>query len=316
MNRTDRLLAYVLELQSKGKRRAEDFAASFEISRRTVYRDIQALSEAGVPVVTLPGQGYALMDGYFLPPLSFTSDEASMLLFGTKLVAGQFDSQYREAAVSAARKIEAVISETQRAEISYLQTGIALIPAIARETETAILRQLRRAVIERRRVRFLYHTRYGEDGRSRRRTREADPYGLFNYAGIWYLVAHCHLRDAVRDFRLNRISNLTVLDRTFTRPQNFSMAPDKHDDQRRFVVRALFDREMTDWVKEAKSYYVDDMRDTCDGLLVTLRARNENEVINWLMSWGGKVQILEPESLRRRLIKEARQVLALYTVSE
>ena len=63
MNRTDRLLAIVLELQRKGKRRAEDLAATFEISKRTVYRDVQALCEAGVPVVALPGQGYALMDG-------------------------------------------------------------------------------------------------------------------------------------------------------------------------------------------------------------------------------------------------------------
>jgi len=68
MNRTDRLLAIVLELQAQGKRRAEDLAATFEVGKRTIYRDIQALCEAGVPVISTPGQGYSLVEGYFLPP--------------------------------------------------------------------------------------------------------------------------------------------------------------------------------------------------------------------------------------------------------
>src|SRR5262245_17319933 len=113
MNRTDRLLAIVLELQAHGSRsvRAEDLAARFEINKRTVYRDVQALSEAGVPIVAIPGQGYWLAEGYFLPPLAFSPDEAVMLLLGADFVAQNFDAQYRAAAESAARKIEAVLPE-------------------------------------------------------------------------------------------------------------------------------------------------------------------------------------------------------------
>src|SRR6266545_780388 len=85
MNRTDRLLAIVLELQRKGARRAEDLAATFETSKRTIYRDIQALCESGVPVVAQPGVGYSLVEGYFLPPVSFSVDEATMLLRGAEL---------------------------------------------------------------------------------------------------------------------------------------------------------------------------------------------------------------------------------------
>src|SRR5215475_1446884 len=87
MNRTDRLLAIILELQGKGRQRAEDLAATFETSKRTIYRDIQALGEAGVPVVSIPGLGYSLMKGYFLPPLSFSTDEATMLILGSDLMA-------------------------------------------------------------------------------------------------------------------------------------------------------------------------------------------------------------------------------------
>ncbi len=105
MNRTDRLLAIVLELQGKRRQRAEDLARTFETSKRTIYRDIQALCEAGVPLISTPGQGYALMEGYFLPPLSFTPEEATMLLLGSDFMAQNFDAQYRAAAQSASRKI-------------------------------------------------------------------------------------------------------------------------------------------------------------------------------------------------------------------
>src|SRR5207302_10656001 len=120
MNRTDRLLAIILELQGKGRQRAEDLAETFETSKRTIYRDIQALGEAGVPIVSIPGLGYSLMKGYFLPPLSFTTDEATMLILGSDLMAQSFDAQYRSAALSASRTIEIVISVKMREEVRFL----------------------------------------------------------------------------------------------------------------------------------------------------------------------------------------------------
>jgi predicted DNA-binding transcriptional regulator YafY len=86
MNKTDRLLAIVLELQGRRVVRAEDLAALFETSVRNIYRDIQAISEAGVPIIGTTGTGYSLMEGYFLPPLSFTIEEAVTLLIGTDFI--------------------------------------------------------------------------------------------------------------------------------------------------------------------------------------------------------------------------------------
>src|SRR5437899_8757308 len=127
MNRTDRLLAIILELQGKGRQRAEDLAETFETSKRTIYRDIQALGEAGVPVLSVPGRGYSLMKGYFLPPLSFTTDEATMLLLGSDFMAQNFDAQYRTAAQSASRKIEGILHEKLSEEVHYLQDSIRIV---------------------------------------------------------------------------------------------------------------------------------------------------------------------------------------------
>src|ERR1700680_4187244 len=217
MNRTDRLLAIVLELQGKGKQRAEDLAATFETSKRTIYRDMQALGQAGVPVFSLPGHGYSLMKGYFLPPLSFSTDEATMLLLGSDFMAQNFDAQYRAAAQSATRKIEGVLPEKLRGEVRYLQNSIRFIATstTGNFSEPEMLRQLRRAIIDRTPVRFCYHTRYASSGQSEQHTREADPFGLVHLHNNWHLVAYCHMRRDIRIFRLDRMDGLELLSQTF-----------------------------------------------------------------------------------------------------
>lgn len=310
MNRTDRLLALVLELQRRGIRRAEDLAAQFEITKRTVYRDVQALCEAGVPVVSLPGQGYSLMEGYFLPPLSFSTDEATLLLLGSDFVAQHFDSQYQSAAKSASRKIEAVLSGKLRTEVREMQNSIALVPMSNGASENETLRKLRRAVIERKTAKLEYQAYKAKDKSSTRTIREVDPYGLVNYTGIWYLIAYCHLREDLRYFRLDRIVNLSLTERTFIRPANFSMEQLDEDDRRTVTIKALFDKELADAVREWRSYYLEDIRDTAEGLRVTLRVHYEQEVLNWLLGWGGGVRILEPESLKKLFLQEAKKMLA------
>jgi predicted DNA-binding transcriptional regulator YafY len=314
MNRTDRLLAIVLELQRKGSRRAEDLAATFETSKRTIYRDIQALCESGVPVVAQAGVGYSLVEGYFLPPVSFSADEATMLLLGGDFVAQNFDAQFGAAARSAGHKIEAVLSEKLRAEVEYLRNSIAFVApeTLAAGESASFLPQLRRAIIERRRVRFHYHTRFSRDGRDARNTRESDPYAILHYGDAWYLIGYCHLRRGIRNFRLDRLTDLRLLDQSFDRPATFRLERPA-DDQRDLKVLALFSPEAAPWVRESRSYYIDSMEDVADGLLVTLRVRAEGEVFQWLFSWGAQVRVLEPASLRTRLLTEAGKILENYS---
>src|SRR3954464_2060944 len=120
MNRTDRLLAIVLELQARRYTRADDLAAQFEVSVRTIYRDVLALCEAGVPRGATPGYGYALAPGYFLPPLMLTPDEAGMLLLGAAFVAEQVDAPYKQAVDRARKKIEKLLPEAPRQEVAFL----------------------------------------------------------------------------------------------------------------------------------------------------------------------------------------------------
>jgi predicted DNA-binding transcriptional regulator YafY len=312
VNRTDRLLALLLELQRGGTRPAAELAATFETSKRTIYRDMLALMEAGVPVISTPGQGYTLDEGYFLPPLRFTTDEATLLLLGAEFIAQNFDAQYRAAAQSAGKKIEAVLTRERQAEVAYLRENIRFIAQETRADHPALdkLRALRGALVARHTVRFRYHARTRPDDKTRPAVREVDPYTLAHVEAAWYLLGYDHARRALRQFRLDRMEALTVLPNTFARPSRYQ--PESQDSGRRLLIHVRFDLETARWVQEARPWFCEAEALRADGLHMTLRVRYEEDVLGWLLSWGSSVRVLEPETLRQRLAETAAKVAQLY----
>lgn len=309
MNRTDRLLAIVLALQARGRLRAADLAAEFETSVRTIYRDLQALSEAGVPLIATPGQGYALMEGYFLPPLTFTADEATMLLLGSDVMAQSFDAEERAAAEAAGRKIGAALPPRVREDVATLRRALHFLSDRAAPPEEALAR-LRRAILARRAVHLRYHARGSGDG-TEPTTRDVDPYALVHRNGSWYLTGHDHLRGQVRTFRLDRIEAITVLDRIFAQPAGSPLAL-RVEEPRTLEVRALFAPAVARWVREERHFFAVAEEEGPDGLLVTLRVRREEDVLRWLLGWGRHVRVLAPASLRRRLAAEGAALAAAH----
>ena len=262
------------------------------------------------------------MEGYFLPPLSFGVDEAMTLLLGADFVAQHFDPQFQAAAGTARSKIEAVLPSRHRPELDDLRESLHIISAEVQQSPTpavqAILGRLRRAIRERRTVRFQYHTRHASD--MPLGERRADPYSLAHTGGAWYLMAHCHDRGDVRMFRLDRIEDLALTDATYVRPEGFQVLQGDRAHERTMTVRVRFAEAAARWVRESRYFFVTDQQETPEGLLVTLRVRREDDVLSWLLGWGRQAQVLEPESLRRRLRDEVeaiasnhREVAALLT---
>ena len=297
-----------MELQAKGWQRAEDLAATFEVTKRTIYRDMLALMESGVPLVSVPGQGYSLVEGYFLPPVSFNTDEALVLLLGVNFAAQNFDAQYQLAAQTAERKILAILREPFRQEVNYLQDSIRFIANPASATQQRSLQTLRRAIIQARRVQFSYNARFEEAATQR----EVDPYALIHINQAWYLVAYCHLRRDIRHFRLDRIDTLKVTTQPFQRPPEFRLASPGPSD-RTLTVRILVHPPAIRWMRENPSFFQTEAVEQPDGLLVTLQIRREEEIDQWLLGWGANVRVLEPESLRQRIIAEAQALLGQYS---
>jgi predicted DNA-binding transcriptional regulator YafY len=306
LNRTDRLLGIVLELQTRNRLRAEDLAAIFEISKRTVYRDIQSLAEIGVPVVSIPGQGYSLVEGYFLPPVRFTTDEATALLIGSDFIARSLDADAGAAALSAGRKIGALLPEKLRQEVRYLQENIRFIamnPGLNPEEERK-LQLARSAIIAIRKVQFQYTARSGVT-----ETRIIEPYSLAFVQGSWYLTGYDARREDLRRFRLERMDELILLKEGFKRSPERIVTQAKEDEGRNITVRVLFDSEIARWVREARFFYLTGAEEAPGGLLVTLQVRQEEDALPWLLSWGGHFRVLEPESLAQAVAAQAQAIL-------
>ena len=200
MNRTDRLYALVEELRARAPRPVPgpDLAARFEVSLRTIERDVQALLEAGVPIWTERGRagGYCLDPSASLPPLNLTTPEATAVVIA---LAALGPGPFADAARSARQKIVAVMSRGSVDELAQLTARLRVAPAHA-PLDLSVLDDVRAAVEQRRVVQLDYEDRHGA-----RTRRTVEAHGLYVGDGRWALVGWCRLRDDGRVFRLDRI---------------------------------------------------------------------------------------------------------------
>lgn len=209
MRRADRLFEIIQLLRRMKLARARDLAEKLEVSERTIYRDIRDLMASGVPVEGEAGVGYILRGGYDLPPLMFDKQEIEALVLGVRIVETWADAELAEAAGNVIAKVEAVIPERLRRHIA--ETVLLAPPDHYAVPLSIDPGELRRAVNGRLKVRFHYR-----DLKDRGSERTVRPLALAFYGPIWLLASWCELRQDFRSFRFDRISELTILNETFS----------------------------------------------------------------------------------------------------
>lgn len=313
MNRTDRLFAILLEIQSSPKITSQQLAQRFDVTKRTIYRDVLALMEANVPVRGKAGEGYTIDDDYFLPPVSFTKDEALMLILGAGTMGQYFDAQYKSASRTAENKIHASLSKGLKSEVAYLKSYIQFFSASnsTKGEVSASLQRIRRAIIEKKSVAFRYFKRYSES--SEPMVREVDPYALTNFYGNWALSGYDHLRKELRMFRLDRMESLMVTAKSFERPKKFRFADLAYQDPSpRSIYQIKISRAILRWVKEQPPYKIIKMQTKKEHILLTIESSNEHSVIQWLIRWGDKAEAVAPPSFRSNVKAMLTDVLRLY----
>ena len=219
MNRIDRLFGLVTLLQAKKYVPAEQLAAHFGISVRTVYRDIRALDEQGILVSFEVGRGYFLVPGYFLPPVSFTPEEASALLLLETLGATLADRSIQPLVTAALQKVRAVLRPSDQARLAQLDHRIRLAVPEYQEQHTQHLAPMQLAIAGGQVLELAYRDKEGHDTQ-----RRVEPIGLVFYNFSWQLVGWCQLRQAYRQFRVSRVQQLTATALPFTNPAPLSLA--------------------------------------------------------------------------------------------
>ncbi|MCA9707031.1 MAG: YafY family transcriptional regulator [Myxococcales bacterium] len=208
MRRADRLFQIIQILRHRRITTAASIAERLQVSERTVYRDIRDLSLSGVPIEGEAGVGYRLGKDFELPPLMFTVDEIQALVLGARMVESWGDSILQRAAQSVLEKVEAALPEGERGRVH--DTALFSLSFRVPERVRDLVGLLRAAIDDRRAVTLDYRDRHGEPTE-----RTVLPLGLYFWGSTWTLGAWCELRRDFRNFRLDRVAEATVLERTF-----------------------------------------------------------------------------------------------------
>ncbi|MEM0994282.1 MAG: WYL domain-containing protein [Bacteroidota bacterium] len=208
--RLTRLIAILIQLQSKNLVTAKEIAARHDVSIRTVYRDIRALEQSGVPILTEEGRGYRIMPGYRLPPIMFSEEEANALITAESLVATNRDQSFVQHYENAMLKVKAVLQYTTKSKVDLLSNRLFFRHNLSQKRTSEYLMKLQAAITNFTAVKINYHSLQGEKSE-----RVVEPFALYSTRDNWILIAFCRLRQAFRAFRLDCMQTLTILSTTF-----------------------------------------------------------------------------------------------------
>src|SRR5699024_2577749 len=312
MNRTDRLTAMIIYLQGRSRVTIEVLAERYDISKRTIYRDLRALQEAGVPIGSEEGRGYFIVKGYHLPPVMFDKDEAAALLAGERLMEKWSKTKLSQSYSAALDKIRSVLRSQEKEYLNTLEQHIETFSyADERQVEIdeRVLGFLQDALVNKEVVAIEYYSPY-KDQFTRR---DVEPLGLLIRQNHWYLAAWCRLRTDYRIFRVDRIEKYQKTaeklpdstDHTFQAFSEQSLR--KEQDLQEVVVR--FDQEMIRYLGDQKYYrgWVSEEK-VEDGVQMTFLTSSIEYFARWLLMWGRGVTVRKPEQLKIR-IQELRKEL-------
>ena len=215
MNSSERRMKLILMLQQANQRITVDkIAEKFDISRRTVFRDFNALSEMNVPVTHDKYNGYGIMRGYKIPPLMFTSKELATIMVGLNFVQSQVDQKLIEDAKGVELKIKEVVPDDLREFMESLEERTVVDPYLnfgAEKMEGGDWYVISNAISENKSIKFDYRSK----SKGNTSSRKIDPYIIVFYRDHWNVIGHSHKRDDVRNFVLDRMSNIVILDEDF-----------------------------------------------------------------------------------------------------
>ena len=218
LTRLSRLTAILIILQSKRIITAAEMSERFDVSKRTIYRDVKALEQAGVPVYTEEGKGYALMEGYTLPPIMFTEEEANALITGAKLISRNKDESLVKNHQEAITKVKAVLRFSGKEKADLLSERVAFIKNRYKEKTSNSLSTVQLAITNFQVLRIDYFS----INKKEQTIRLIEPLALYHTQENWILIAWCRLRKSIRQFRLDKCKKLETLEERFT-PHNFNL---------------------------------------------------------------------------------------------
>jgi len=216
--RLTRITSILIHLQSKRIVRAKEMSDRFEVSLRTVYRDIKTLQDAGVPIGSINGAGYYIMDGYALPPIMLSEEETNALLISEQLVLDQGDKSLIKDYTNFVIKIKSILKGRQKSKLAILENRIGPSSKDQKD-DSNCLTSIQKAIVNYTVLKINYHS----NSKKELTSREIEPLAISFTNKSWYVIAHCRLRNQMREFRLSRIRTLDTLPKVYRPRENFKL---------------------------------------------------------------------------------------------
>ncbi len=199
--RLERLQTIMTLLQSGRLITSTLLSEKFQVSKRTIYRDIKSLEKTGTPIITIEGKGYRLMEGYTLPPVSFSEEEALALVTAYKLISTNKDKSLKKNHESAIHKIKAILRTSSKNQAALVEDRVVSLHNLSRSTTSDILMDIQQSIIDSKVLEIEYHSLSKEE----QTNRTIEPMALYHTRDNWVLIAWCQMRNAYREFRLDKI---------------------------------------------------------------------------------------------------------------
>lgn len=297
--RFDRIIAILIQLQSKRIVRAQELADRFDVSLRTIYRDIRTLEASGVPISSEAGTGYSIQEGYKLPPVMFTREEAMSFITAEKLMQHFTDKSLGSHFQSSMYKIKAILRWSEKDMFDSLDRNLLVQPSHSpfRESTSNALELLITGIVQQKQVEITYQTFESEEVNHR----TIEPIGVYHEHHSWYVVAYCLLRKDYRKFRSDRIFSIRLLDQPFGRSHqtlNYYLQEEDQLEKTRVVIRV--NKKITKYIQRARQYYgfvsEEDRGETIE--MTFMVGLNEDFFSRWYLMFGDQAEIIEPESLK------------------
>ncbi|WP_295655548.1 YafY family protein [uncultured Mucilaginibacter sp.] len=305
MNRIDRITAILIQLQSRRVVKAYDIAERFGISLRTVYRDVKTLEEAGIPIIGEAGVGYSIMDGYRLPPVMFTKEEATAFLTAEKFMEKLTDATTEESYKSAMYKVRAVLRSADKDFLEQIDQRIEVLKSrrVGNKPEGINpIQNILKGISEKRVLSLQYFANHSQE----RTKRDMEPVGIFYADNFWHLIAWCRLRSDYRDFRIDRIQSLMVSDDLFTGQhptlKEYLGKVGKENDLQTIVIR--IEKSIIPHINDQKFYmgFVSEKEDG-DYLEMTFLTNSIEGFARWFIMFADMAQIVSNELLKIKIAK-------------
>jgi predicted DNA-binding transcriptional regulator YafY len=300
MNRIDRLSAILIQLQSKRVVTAKEISKRFQISIRTVYRDIRALEAAGIPIGSDAGLGYYLAEGYHLPPVTFTTEEACALMTAGKFMDRFSDDPINEHFSSALYKVKAVLKDEDKEYLDILQNKIEVYPIAENRAKGShgFFTEIQAALCKKNVV-FI---EYQSPQRSESTVRAIEPVFLGFYDFHWHLIAYCRLRNEYRDFRMDRIRKLSLTEEMFDEkrhPPIHTLLMKMTENKKLYQATIRFNKNSSyETIRNKCIWGLVEEKDLGTKIEVVLLVDSLHVLGRWLLDYANDAEIVCPDELR------------------